>query len=141
MRKSITLSEAPEWISQEQDFYVRRSRQAQELLPIAYSMRGAKVAAGQMSVMSRAIPRGQMPERAYVDMLHQMSRHGVVYVVYSYETPIGWKDSAGDWHLLPYRYSLTTTSHQNILFNVVGHGTHTERVELSAAVRVGRERW
>jgi hypothetical protein len=39
---------------------------------------------------------------------------GLVYVVYSYQTPIAWVTSDGKTHIPDVKYSVTTTKHQHI---------------------------
>lgn len=39
---------------------------------------------------------------------------GLAYVVYSYDTPIGWVKTDGSVHLVAQRFSPTTSKHQSI---------------------------
>lgn len=50
-----------------------------------------------------------------------ISTQGAVYVVYSYETPIGWTRSADllDWYIPSDTYSNTTSHHQNVLIDAI----------------------
>lgn len=41
------------------------------------------------------------------------------YVVYSYATPIAWKDCFGCWYLNKEKYSVTTSRHQGIVQTVI----------------------
>jgi hypothetical protein len=43
------------------------------------------------------------------------------YVVYSYQTPIGWRTAEGEWVIPGVRYSATTRLHQRLVFEAVGH--------------------
>lgn len=134
MRKSIRAHEAAEWIEDQRDFYVRTSAYCREVTGIPNSFEGW-VMEGSEPV---SVPRGQMPEDAYYSMLVAMERRRVAYVVLSYGTVIGWQERSGKWHLMPHRYSLTTTQHQWTLWNVVGRGTDTDRVIMDESVKIGR---
>lgn len=58
--------------------------------------------------------RSQLP-REY----HEAVRHAS-YVVYSYETPIAWRDGDGGWTVPDVKYSRTTSRHQNTVRTAVG---------------------
>lgn len=62
---------------------------------------------------------GWLPEWAG----HSLSKLGWVYVVFSYETPIGWFDyRRGTWVMPVERYSHTTSRHQSLLRQAIGDG-------------------
>jgi hypothetical protein len=57
---------------------------------------------------------GMLP-RVEADILERsIKRCGQVFVVWSYDTPIGWRDDMG-WRVPDVKYSCTTTNHQNVL--------------------------
>lgn len=41
------------------------------------------------------------------------------YAVYSYDTPIAWRDEHGEWHFNADEYSVTTTRHQHLVFAAI----------------------
>lgn len=43
----------------------------------------------------------------------------VAYVVYSYATPITYCDIEGKWHKNQWKYSVTTTRHQGVVFTAI----------------------
>lgn len=43
-------------------------------------------------------------------------RDSIVYVVWSYATPIAWKRSDGTWHKVAQKFSVTTSKHQGNLY-------------------------
>lgn len=137
MRKSIRAHEAGEWIENSRDFYVRASKNVQEELGMFSSFEGWNIPDSAFRSAPH-VPRGQMPLPDYQEMREAMKRRGVIYMVLSYGTVIGWQDRAGGWHLMPHRYSLTTTQHQWTLWNVVGKMTATERVIMDESVKIGR---
>lgn len=53
--------------------------------------------------------------RTALSDLAGMARGAAVYVVYSYDTPIGWVTSDGDVYVPDVTYSPTTTNHQGIV--------------------------
>ena len=60
---------------------------------------------------------GWLPEWAG----HSLSKVGWAYVVFSYETPIGWFDyRRGMWVVPRVRYSNTTSRHQSLLREAIG---------------------
>ena len=62
---------------------------------------------------------GWMPEWAG----RELSKVGRAYVVFSYETPIGWFDyQRGTWVVPVERYSPTTGRHQSRLRQAIGDG-------------------
>lgn len=60
----------------------------------------------------------------------------MVYVVRSYETPIGWLTTDGVWTIPALRYSRTTSSHQGMLRLAVRAGGRYDKAE-RRAVPVG----
>lgn len=54
---------------------------------------------------------GKLPE-PYRSQIYESP--GLVYVVYSYQTPIAWVTSDGKTHIPDVKYSVTTTKHQHI---------------------------
>lgn len=66
-----------------------------------------------------------MLDRGSAELLDQVIRDsGQVFVVWSYDTPIGWwaKGQAGNgWHVPDVKYSVTTTNHQNVLATAIAH--------------------
>lgn len=62
--------------------------------------------------------KGHMPEadRNTMDRIHKM--YGIDYVVFSYYTPIAYRDRRGIWTVPNAKYSRTTTQHQGRI-NVV----------------------
>lgn len=52
---------------------------------------------------------GSLPDR------YRVSARAARYVVYSYRTPIGWKDDDGMWTVPDVGYSSTTSQHQYIV--------------------------
>ncbi len=62
---------------------------------------------------------GMLPQ-AEVEILERSLERGQVFVVWSYDTPIGWRDHMG-WRVPDVKYSVTTTNHQNVLRVAVAH--------------------
>lgn len=56
---------------------------------------------------------GMLPEDEAAILERSLER-GQVFVVWSYDTPIGWRDHMG-WRVPDVKYSVTTTNHQNVL--------------------------
>ena len=56
------------------------------------------------------------------DQLKGTSRNNDTYVVYSYQTPIGWSNCDGrdEWFIPDVTYSITTTHHQTLLKVITG---------------------
>lgn len=44
-----------------------------------------------------------------------LRKHGKLYVVYSYDTPIAWGPLDGDLYVPDVKYSMTTSKHQGIV--------------------------
>lgn len=63
-----------------------------------------------------SIQYGQLPP-FLASQLNGLSLDYTVYVVYSYQTPIGWTkiSDQDDWFIPAVKYSVTTTNHQNVL--------------------------
>lgn len=59
---------------------------------------------------------GQL-EDFLADQLNGRITDGSVYVVYSYQTPIGWcnTDGSPNWFIPDVKYSISTTHHQSLL--------------------------
>lgn len=51
---------------------------------------------------------GKLPE----EWITRMRNDKVTYVIYSYNTPIAWKNAKGEWVVPNVRYSVTTSKHQ-----------------------------
>lgn len=56
------------------------------------------------------------------DFLVARDRNLLVYVVYSYATPIAWCDVDGAWTMPSLRYSVTTSKHQGIVRRAIHEG-------------------
>jgi hypothetical protein len=55
---------------------------------------------------------GQLP----VPFIRQLKNiPGEVFVVYSYNTPIGWRSPIVEWTIPDVKYSVSTSHHQNML--------------------------
>lgn len=52
------------------------------------------------------------PEEA--EQLHRSQAKGLLYIVYSYRTPIAWRDLEG-WYIVEQKFSCTTSRHQGIV--------------------------
>lgn len=138
MRKSIRANEAADWIKAQRDFYVRASSYCREAIGIEHSFEGRNVD----DSTPLFIPQGQMPDDDYYGMVAAMNNHGVVYVVLSYLTVIGWVDGNGEYHVMRQRYSLSTTQHQRTLWHTWGVSSlRTERVDVNESVKIGRASW
>ena len=57
---------------------------------------------------------GRLPEPHVAELAKVASR--VAYVVYSYETPIGWVLDDGTEEIPKVKYSMTTSRHQRLLW-------------------------
>lgn len=57
---------------------------------------------------------GRLPA-AWAARFYADREAGIVYLVWSYGTPIGWVTSAGDYVIPDVRHSVTTSRHQSIL--------------------------
>ncbi len=58
---------------------------------------------------------GMLPRYEAECLERCIKRNGQVFVVWSYDTPIGWVWADGVWHVPDVKYSVTTTNHQNVL--------------------------
>lgn len=57
---------------------------------------------------------GMLPQAEAEILERSIKRCGQVFVVWSYDTPIGWRDDMG-WRVPDVRYSVTTSSHQSVV--------------------------
>lgn len=63
---------------------------------------------------------GMLPQ-AEVEILERSLERGQVFVVWSYDTPIGWWANGAGWHMPDVKYSVTTTNHQNVLATAIAN--------------------
>lgn len=93
--------------------YVSR-RDAGEYIANAWEFRGSSMLGKR--VTRETVTFGYLP-REYSDELAERVQLGAVgYVVYSYGTPIAWRDDAREHWVIPdVKYSSTTSRHQNIV--------------------------
>jgi len=68
------------------------------------------------------IQNGQLPD-FLADQLKAANYDNALYVVYSYQTPIGWikLTSDAEWFIPAVKYSNTTTHHQSVLMWAVNY--------------------
>lgn len=62
--------------------------------------------------------RGEPGRAAYTGYLpaeYRDAARAATYVVWSYGTPIAWRDAAGQWTCPEVRYSATTSKHQGVV--------------------------
>lgn len=138
---NISLAFADLAISAGRDFGVPASKRVRRLMPdVKYSLRGYRPLSA-LGFHGHASMNSQMPDDAWSEVEDQMNRLHVRYIVESFHTCIGWVDASGNWHILPYRYSLTTTEHQGIMCAAIGVAWRmidTTRVIMSDDVKIGR---
>lgn len=128
-------------IAAQRDFGVPASKRVRRLMPdVKYSLRGY-CPLSVVGFHGHASMNSQMPDDAWAEVEDQMNRLHVRYIVESFHTCIGWIDASGNWHILPYRYSLTTTQHQETMCAAIGvrwRTIDTTRVIMSDDVKIGR---
>ena len=95
--KIITNSDAPAYISERLRF--------QNTTGSLYARTATDIVDGYLT--------GSLPPDE-CDRLRQAIAERPTYIVYSYNTPIGWLESDG-WHIPDVRYSVTTSRHQSKL--------------------------
>lgn len=95
--KIITNSDAPD--------YIRERLSFQNTTGSFYARTASDVLDGYLT--------GSLPHDER-DRLRQAIAERPTYIVYSYNTPIGWIE-ADDWHIPDVRYSVTTSRHQSKL--------------------------
>lgn len=138
---NISLGFADLAITAQRDFGVPASKRVRRLIPyVKYSLRGYRPLSA-IGFHGHASMNNQMPDDAWGEVEDQMNRLHVRYIVESFHTCIGWVDASGDWHILPYRYSLSTTQHQETMCSAIGvrwHSLDTTRVILADEVKIGR---
>lgn len=138
---NISLGFADLTITAQRDFGVPASKRVRRLMPdVKYSFRGYRPLSA-VGFHGHADMNSQMPSDVWGEVENEMNRLLVLYIVESFHTCIGWVDGSGNWHVLPYRYSLTTTQHQEIMCAALGlswHALDTTRVILSDEVKIGR---
>lgn len=57
---------------------------------------------------------GMLPQEWVDKLADDMSKSAQTYVLYSYNTPIGWTDSFGAWFVPAVKYSATASRHQSL---------------------------
>jgi len=137
---NIRLKDAERAIEDRLDFGVRASKAAREKMGVEHSLRGYSPLA-TLGFCGTEKMASAMPDEYWTQMSDQMERLRVAYIVESFETVIGWQDSNGRWHIPPFRYSLTTNSHQRALCAAIGvswYDIDTTRVVLPEDKRIGR---
>lgn len=138
---SIRLKDADRAIEDRLDFGVRANKLVREKLGMKHSLRGYSPMATLGFHGPELNDRREMPVGVFQEMVDQMERLHAAYIIESYETVIGWEDASGRWHILPLRYSATTTQHQHLLCAVIGvswRDIETTRVILPEDKRIGR---
>lgn len=79
--------------------------------------------AGNLSAANATPNRAGVMKSPWVDeYLSRVDRNEIVYVVYSYATPIAWLDTDGVWTLPAITYSRTTSKHQGITRRAIQEG-------------------
>ena len=58
---------------------------------------------------------GRATFTGYLPAEHRDAARAATYVVYSFSTPIAWRNAAGEWTCPDVRYSATTTKHQGFI--------------------------
>lgn len=58
---------------------------------------------------------GRATFTGYLPAEHRDAVRAATYVVYSYSTPIAWRNAAGQWTCPEVRYSATTSKHQGVV--------------------------
>ena len=94
--KIITNSDAPDYIRERRDF--------QNTTGSLYARTATDVLDGYLT--------GYLPHEER-DRLRAAIAERPTYIVYSYNTPIGWMEAEG-WHIPEVRYSSTTSRHQSL---------------------------
>jgi hypothetical protein len=62
------------------------------------------------------VSKGRLPHGTYTLALMNDIKASDCYVVFSYQTPIGWvRTDGGKWRIPPVTYSVSTARHQNIV--------------------------
>lgn len=138
--KPTLMRDGVQAIRERRNFAVRTSNRAWEELGIRHSLRGYSPI-DTLGFYGTEKMASEMPDDYWCQMSDHMERAHVAYIVESYNTVIGWLDGSGDWHIPPFRYSLTTTQHQWTLAAAIGvywYDIDTTRVIMSDDVKIGR---
>ncbi|AWY06337.1 hypothetical protein SEA_TANDEM_4 [Microbacterium phage Tandem] len=104
----------------------RRNLTNSQIVPLALMGGEGETTTGNMSVSDRTGRRymggtGQMP-RPWARLIDERAQAGAVsMVIYSYSTPIAWRDADYGWVIPDVTYSTTTScKHQNKLWRLYG---------------------
>ncbi|AWY05832.1 hypothetical protein SEA_PIONEER3_4 [Microbacterium phage Pioneer3] len=104
----------------------RRNLTNSQIVPLALMGGQGETTTGNMSVSDRTGRRymgdtGQMP-RPWARLIDERAQAGAVsMVIYSYSTPIAWRDADYGWVIPNVTYSVTTSAkHQNQLWRLRG---------------------
>lgn len=64
------------------------------------------------SIRGRTLDSNMRPSFGRVPDEYSLDIFNARYVIYSYGTPIAWRDRRGEWTVPDVRYSVTTSKHQ-----------------------------
>lgn len=100
---------------------VRTNRSgARELAKSRAEFKAQNIVGKWFDVRSQSIRPGELP-RKYLEELkadietEKQNGIGRMYVIFSYDTPIGWNSDVIGWKKPDHRYSHTTTRHQSVV--------------------------